>query len=140
MKSLSLISAFLLLLGANVKAQSCSYNALRISGRSMNSNEISFMSIGKITIVPGEEKPAINTDKIKFKAYLKRGNQIIKNNFSSDKKEVTEIEISEILQYAHCGDQLIIESTDKNRPKTKRVFNLPQTMFNYIAFLNKDGC
>lgn len=125
---------------ANAQAQSCSYNALRISGRSMNSNEISFVSHGKITITAGEEKAITNPDKIKFKVYLKRGNQIVSNGFSSDKREITEIEISDILQYAHCGDQLIIESTDKNRPKTKRIFNLPQTMFNYVAFISRDGC
>ncbi|MFN3848653.1 MAG: hypothetical protein ACK4NY_04460 [Spirosomataceae bacterium] len=125
---------------ANAEAQNASFNALRLSGRAMNFQEISFMSIGKITITPGEAKDLNNADKIKFKIYLKRGNQIVNHGPSSDKREMTEVELADILQYAHCGDQLIIESTDKNRPKTKRVFNLPQTMFNYIAFISRDGC
>ncbi|MCU0326076.1 MAG: hypothetical protein MUF45_12610 [Spirosomaceae bacterium] len=125
---------------ANAQAQNTPFNALRLSGQTMNFQEISFMSIGKITITPGESKDINKADKIKFRIYLKRSNQIVNHGLSSDKREITEVEISEVLQYAHCGDQLIIETTDKNRPKTKRIFNLPLTMFNYIAFINKDGC
>lgn len=98
-------------------------NPLLLNGKPLEYADFDASSRGTLTVVEGDPKsPA--AAKIPFKIYLRRAGAIITAGKSDINKEVTEIEISEILSLALPDDHLIIVPARKSDWKAKRILKI----------------
>jgi hypothetical protein len=98
-------------------------NPLLLNGKPLDYSAFNVESKGELTVIKGAAITGITTQ-VSFYAYLRRdGNKVlIPGEKCSTGK--TKMDISEILQHAKPGDQLVIESVQKEDGHVKRILKL----------------
>jgi hypothetical protein len=119
-------------------------NPLLINGQPLNYEYFSIGSKGILTMIIDDSKSK-DSKTIPFKVYLRRDKKIVHLGGYTSDRQLSEIEISEVLKFANLGDELVIEPVDKKYYTSTRVFflrnNLVKFISNFIMYGNKkDGC
>jgi hypothetical protein len=101
-------------------------NPLMLNGKPLDYNVFNAKSKGELTVIKGAAITG-KTTQVSFYVYLRRdGNKVpTPGNERSDISQ-TKIDISEILQYAKPGDQLVIEPVNRVDGPVKRILKVPQ--------------
>lgn len=95
-------------------------NPLVLDGKPLEYADFSLRSKGALAVVKGNpESP--DATAIPFQVYLRRNGTIVCLGKSDPKREVTAVEISEVLKHAKNGDHLIIAPARKSDWKAKRI-------------------
>jgi hypothetical protein len=99
-------------------------NPLMLDGMPLDYSEFSLTATGELTVVKG----AVTTGKtmeIPFNVYLRRnGNKVFIPGKERSDPNQTKIDITEILQHAERGDQLVIEAVNAEDGSVKRILKL----------------
>ncbi len=95
-------------------------NPLLLNGSPLDYADFSINSRGILTLVEGNpESP--DAKKVPFRIYLRREGVVILQGKSDTRREVTEIELAEVLAEAKPNDHLIIVPVRKSDRKAKRI-------------------
>lgn len=99
-------------------------NPLRLNGKPLDYSVFGMRTKGELTLAK-ETTIAGQTIQIPFYVYLRRNGNIvhISSEVKPDTKQ-TKIELSQILDFAKPGDQLIIEPVNKEDGPAKRILKL----------------
>lgn len=99
-------------------------NPLMLNGEPLDYSIFGLSSKGELTLAK-EATTTAQTEQIPFYVYLRRNGKkvFIPGKASPDQKQI-KIEISEVLNYAKPGDQLIIEPVRKEDGPAKRILKL----------------
>ena len=95
-------------------------NPLLLNGKPLEYADFSQFSKGTLTVVKGNPA-SIDAVKIPFHVFLRRNGKAVCLGHSDPKREVTAIEISEVLKHAKDGDHLLIVPARKSDWKAKRI-------------------
>jgi hypothetical protein len=114
-------------------------NPLVLDGISLDYSFFSLSSRGKLSVVAGDPYSP-DAIKIPFRAYLRRDGKPLNMAKADGNCEKVEIELSDVLAYAHVGDDLVIEPTRKEDVVAKRVIRLKLFWFLKLPFRQGDGC
>jgi hypothetical protein len=99
-------------------------NPLMLNGKPLDYNTFNVESKGELTVIKGETVTG-KTTQVPFHVYLRRDGYkvLIPGSQGSDKSQI-KIDISQILQHAKPGDQLVIEPVNKEDGPAKRILKL----------------
>jgi len=99
-------------------------NPLMLNGKPMDYNAFDMDTKGELTVIKGAATTGVTTQ-VPFNAYLRRdGNKVLIPGNEKCSMSKTKMEISEILQHAKPGDQLVIEPVHKEDGHVKRILKL----------------
>jgi len=99
-------------------------NPLLLNGRTLDYRNFTLTSAGELSVI-GKESGSSRSIKIPFYVSLRRNGQILELKDEDILNRVFhKIEISKILALAQPGDQLIIDPTQKEDWKAKRILKL----------------
>ncbi len=99
-------------------------NPLLLNGKLLDYEAFNMKSKGELTVIKGAVITGI-TIQVSFYVYLKRdGNKVFIPGNESSSIGQTKMDMSEILQHAKPGDQLVIEPVRKEDGYVKRILKL----------------
>ena len=119
-------------------------NSFLIDGKQVNMDQLSTISRGLLSIEINNTESG-KTDRIPFLIYLKRAGKIVDADAYAHNNLVESIEISEVLQAAQPGDELVIDAVNKDVTTMRRVVVIkssrpvPQFQWFYTG-IKKDKC
>lgn len=99
-------------------------NPLLLNGKPLDYGAFNMKSKGELTVIKGAAITG-KTTQVPFYVYLRRnGNKVLISGNERCSIGQTKMDISEILQHAKPGDQLVIEAVKKEDGPVKRILKL----------------
>jgi len=99
-------------------------NPLMLNGKPIDYTAFNLESKGELTVIKGAAITG-DTTQVSFYVYLRRdGNKVLIPGNERSSIGKTKMDISEILQHAEPGDQLVIEAVKKEDGHVKRILKL----------------
>ena len=99
-------------------------NPLMLNGKPIDYDAFNMASKGELTVIKGAAITGLTTQ-VPFNAYLRRdGNKVLIQGDEKSSAGQTKMDITEILQHAKPGDQLVIEPVHKEDGHAKRILKL----------------
>lgn len=100
------------------------FNPLMLNGKPLDYNAFNLGSKGELTVIKGAAITG-KTTPVPFYVYLRRdGNKVFIPGYGRSDISQDKVDISQILQYAKPGDQLVIEPVNKEDGPVKRILKL----------------
>ena len=121
------------------KTKEFSDNPLLLDGISLDYSFFSLSSRGKLAVVSGDPYSPDAT-KIPFRVYLRRDGKLLPMGKADGSCKAAEIELADVLAFAHVGDDLVIEPTRKEDAVARRIIRLKLFWFLKLPFRKGDGC
>lgn len=119
--------------------------SLLLNGKSVEPENFVHIRNGRLTLIEINSKSGTRTG-LPFFAYLRRAGKIVDVNAYAHNFSVRSIDLSQILESAKVGDDIIIEPADKMNVSARKIIYVSYSMlfpaFNWFPFLNKNkgGC
>ncbi len=99
-------------------------NPLLLNGHLLNYNDFSVNSVGVLKLMTGDPTSS-EAKQISFTICLRRNGKILRDpSMEFMNKELNEVEISSVLQFALSDDHLIITPVEKKYWKAKRILRV----------------
>ncbi|GAB3909636.1 hypothetical protein GCM10028803_47550 [Larkinella knui] len=121
------------------KTKEFSDNPLLLDGITLDYSFFSLSSRGKLTVVAGDPYSP-DAVKIPFRVYLSRDGKQLTMGKANIRCQASEIDLADVLAYAHVGDDLVIEPIRKEDAVAKRIIPLKLFWFLKLPFKKGDGC